>query len=64
MVNIDKIAALCAAYEMGYNASIMGLSTSYNAYDEDSEHFYAWMLGHNVGGNKQLHSLSDREKLN
>ena len=54
MVNIDKVAELCAAYEMGHNASQLGLATSYNEFAEDSENYYAWMLGHYVGGSKDL----------
>ena len=57
MVNIDKVAALCAAYEMGHNASQMGLSTSFNEFEVESEAFYAWLLGHNVGGHKDLKNL-------
>ena len=64
MVNIDKVAELCAAYEMGHSASLMGLATSYNEFAEDSEAFYAWMLGHNVGGRKDLIKTEIRPKPN
>ena len=54
MVNIDEVAEVCAAYEMGHASGQMGLSTSFNEFADGSERFYAWLLGHNVGGHKAL----------
>ena len=64
MVNIDRVAEICAAYEMGHNASQMGLSTSYNEFEVSSEAFYAWLLGHNVGGSKELLELEEDSRPN
>lgn len=61
MVNIDRVAEICAAYEMGHSASQMGLSTSFNEFADGSEFFYAWLLGHNVGGSKDLVKLEDNK---
>jgi hypothetical protein len=64
MVNIDKVAEVCAAYEMGHASGQLGLSTSYNEFVDGSEHFYAWLLGYNVGGHKVLLNKETDSKPN
>ena len=64
MQNIDKIAEICAAYEMGYNASRMGLATIYNEFSDKSEAYYAWLIGHNVGLQTELINIEEEFRPN
>ena len=54
MQDIDRIAETCSAYQMGFTASQLGLSTIYNEFEQDSESHIAWMIGYNVGARKEL----------
>ena len=58
-MEIEQIAELCAAFEMGKQASVLGLSTSYNEFAEKSDLSYAWYIGHNVGSHKELANFKE-----
>lgn len=64
MENIDKVAEICAAYEMGYNASRMGLAVIYNEFTDKSDAYYAWMIGHTVGLSTELDEVKQEFRPN
>ena len=64
MQDIDKIAEICAAFEMGKHASFLGLSTIYNEFSDKSDAYYAWMIGHNVGLNTELLNVEEEFRPN
>jgi hypothetical protein len=64
MQNIDKIAEICSAFEMGKYASSLGLSTIYNEFADESDAYYAWMIGHTVGLQREFEDVEETFRLN
>ena len=46
---IENVVQICQAYENGFNAGRMNLSADNNAHMRESDEFYAWHFGHNIG---------------
>ena len=58
-MQVETIIELCEAYESGFNAARMNLSSDNNDYIKKTDNYYAWMLGHNVGIQAELFELDE-----
>ena len=56
---IENVVQICQAYEHGFNAGRMNLSSDNNTHDRESNEFYAWMFGHNIGIQIELMELDE-----
>jgi hypothetical protein len=56
---IENVVEICQAYKVGFDAGRMNLSTVYNDYKKETEQYYAWILGHNVGVQAELMDLDE-----
>lgn len=61
MANTEKVVEICQAYEQGYSAGRMNLATDANTYEDKTDNYYAWLLGHNTG--LQLEMIEVEEVL-
>lgn len=58
-MEVENIVELCQAYENGFSAGRMNLSSDNNGYHRETDNYYAWMLGHNIGIQIELMELED-----
>jgi hypothetical protein len=58
-MEIEKVLEICAAYESGYTAGRLNFAVDTNVHSRETELYYAWMVGHNMGIQLELMELDD-----
>jgi hypothetical protein len=58
-MQVENILEICQAYESGINAGRLKFSADNNEYEKETDLFYAWALGHNMGIRTELIDLSE-----
>ena len=58
-MEVENIVEICQAYEDGFSAGRMNLSADNNIHKLESDNYYAWLLGHNIGIQIELIELDE-----
>ena len=56
---IENVVEICQAYKRGFDAGRINLATIHNEFKHETEQYYAWILGHNVGVQTELIELDE-----